>query len=339
MTYPAPLYDAVVFDLDGTLAATDRFWPQAAEAGARRGYAELGLERELPTAAEWMGMVGLPLEGAFRGVFADLTQAQRAVLMRCCLEEESRVIRVGGVALIPGVEECLDELRDAGLRLGIASNCGADYLDAMLEGLGLARWIDEPRCLSSPGISTKADMVTDLLSTYATRSAVMVGDRRGDRDAAWANGIPHVHLSRGFAPLGEDFACEATLESLADLPELLHQRRRALAGLASQVGAARRIGIVGGAATGKTLIARDLARVVAPGVEVGEGAEGVDCLVRVVADPEVVERRIRGREGRLSGLRAAQEALDRALAVGADPATADFILDGSDALAPRIRED
>ena len=38
-------YDAVLFDLDGTLVATDRFWPQAARAGALLAFEELGLER------------------------------------------------------------------------------------------------------------------------------------------------------------------------------------------------------------------------------------------------------------------------------------------------------
>ena len=32
--------------------------------GARRAFAELGIERELPSAEEWMFLVGLPLAGA-----------------------------------------------------------------------------------------------------------------------------------------------------------------------------------------------------------------------------------------------------------------------------------
>ena len=99
--------------------------------------------------------------------------------------------------LLPGVAETLAALRERGVSLGIASNCGQDYLDAMLNGLGLSRWIHEARCLDSPGASSKASMVGDLMETFGTRAAVMVGDRLGDRNAAWENGIPHVHLARG----------------------------------------------------------------------------------------------------------------------------------------------
>ena len=37
-------FRAALFDLDGTLIATDRFWIQAARVGARRAFQELGLE-------------------------------------------------------------------------------------------------------------------------------------------------------------------------------------------------------------------------------------------------------------------------------------------------------
>ena len=65
-------FDSIVFDLDGTLVATDRFWIPAARAGARRAFEELGLERELPSADQWMSMVGYPLEEGFRRVGAYL---------------------------------------------------------------------------------------------------------------------------------------------------------------------------------------------------------------------------------------------------------------------------
>src|SRR5690349_20809984 len=80
------LFDAVLFDLDGTLVATDRFWVDAARAGARRAFEELGLERAMPTAAEWMGMVGLPLEQAFDALFTDLDPKARAHVFARCVQ-------------------------------------------------------------------------------------------------------------------------------------------------------------------------------------------------------------------------------------------------------------
>src|SRR4030095_11351702 len=87
----------------------------------------------------------------------------------------------------------------------------------MMKGLGLSKWIEEARCLDSPGTTSKALMVADLLDTFGTRAAVMVGERQSDRDAAWENGLPHVHFVRGFAEVGEEVPCEASIEEMSEL--------------------------------------------------------------------------------------------------------------------------
>lgn len=269
MTRTPFLFDAVVFDLDGTLVATDRFWVDAARAGARKAFAELAIEHSMPTPEQWMSLVGHPLGEGFDRLFADLTPHQRRIVRKRCEEEEQSALRRGRAALLPGVAETLGELRERGVKLGIASNCGQDYLDAMMNGLGLARWIDEARCLDSPGSSSKAGMVGSLVDKFGTRAAVMVGDRLGDRDAAWENGLPHVHLARGFAQAGEDVPCEATIDEMSELVPRLERRTRwiegALAELGMLGGRAKRgggsLGITGHSGSGKRLFARDCARV------------------------------------------------------------------------------
>ncbi len=262
------LFDAVLFDLDGTLVATDRFWVDAARAGARRAFAELGIEHAMPTAQDWMSLVGLPIARGFERLFPEMSPADRALVMARCEEEEHRALRAGNAALLPGVAAALEDLRARGVRLGIASNCGQDYLTSMLEDLGLESWVDEARCLDSAGVRTKADMVADLLERFGTRAAVFVGDRLGDRDAAWENGLPHVHSSRGFAPVGEDVQAEATIEGMDELVPLLERRgawiEQALVDLrALKDPAPATIGITGPPGAGKSLFARDAARVLA----------------------------------------------------------------------------
>ena len=261
MPRPAP-FEAVLFDLDGTLVATERFWVAAARSGARRAFAELGVERELPDAAAWMGMVGLPLERAFDAVFADLAPAQRAHVLARCVEAEEAALRAGEAALLPGAWEALSELRERGARLGIASNCGRGYLESMLRDLRLGELVDETRCLDSPGVQCKADMLGDLLATFGTRSAVMVGDRRGDAEAAHAHGLPHVHLCGGFAPRGEEVEAEARLQDLGELVPCLDGRWRWIEAELEALGAwsAPILLVGGGPAAGKSLFARDVAR-------------------------------------------------------------------------------
>ena len=302
-------FDAVLFDLDGTLVATDRFWPDAARAGARKAFDELGLDRALPSQAEWMDLVGKPLEEGFDVLFADLDAEARGHVLARCVEAEHQLLAEGRAGYLPGVVEALRELRALGVRTGIASNCSRDYLAAMMDGLGLAEWIEEGRCLDSAGITDKASMIEDLLLTFGTRRAAFVGDRAGDRDAAWANGVPHVHLARGYAAVGERVDAEAVIEGMDALLPRLRARTTWVAGLAEGGGV---VGVTGGPAAGKTLLAEELRDL---GLEVVEGdtvdPARVDRLLDLVVPDEVLWRRLHGRDLRLGGAEAREAARTR----------------------------
>lgn len=305
---PTPiLFDAVIFDLDGTLVATGGFWVAAARAGARRAFEELGLERELPAAESWLSMVGFPLADGFARVFPDLTPSQRAHVMGRCIEEEERAVRGGQAALMPGAREALVELRRRGLKLGIASNCAAGYLKRVQEELGLGDLVDAARCLDSPRVHTKSDMLRDLLELFETRSAVMVGDRSPDAEAARANGLPHVHLAQGLAAQGETIEYEARLDDLAGLVPLLERRaqwiedalvRARVLDTSGRKLVAGTLGVTGRAAAGKSLFARDVARLLR--------ARRIPCAVVAFDDYLVGE----AREGDLAPLEHVQAAFD-----------------------------
>ncbi|MDP6937773.1 MAG: HAD hydrolase-like protein [Planctomycetota bacterium] len=323
---PRFAFDAVLFDMDGTLVATDRYWPQAAQEGATRAFEELGLDTPVPSQAQWMSLVGGELSSGVARLLPELDEAAREHVLRRCIEAEHAHLARGRAGFLPGVESTLAQLHSAGVRLGIASNCSARYLDQLMGDLNLGRWIEEARCLDSPRVRNKADMIEDLLAVFDTRSAVMVGDRAGDRDAAWANALPHVHLVDGYAMVGEDVAAQATLDSMDEMAELLSGRARDLFSLLGELvpasGKPFTLGVSGDLASGKTLLARDLARL-------GQG------------DVEVVELESVRRQPNRAGIDPLDEAYDlealhRRLA---QPASAPLrILEGPMLLDPRLRD-
>ncbi|MFT7486535.1 MAG: phosphoglycolate phosphatase [Candidatus Paceibacteria bacterium] len=266
MARPDFPFDAMLFDLDGTLLATDRFWIPAARVGSRRAFEELGLQREMPSAEQWMSLVGLPLAEGFDMLFADLDPAQRERIMARCVEEEHFALESGSAALLPGVIDALTELAARGVPMGIASNCSQSYLDSAMSKVELAKFISEGRCLDSRGIRNKAEMIEDLLLTFGTRSAVMVGDRAGDRDAAHANGLPHVHLENGFAPRAEEVKCEARIVDFGELIPRLDGRTRWIDRTLADLGfgrpgaGPRSLGVTGHSGAGKSILASDIVR-------------------------------------------------------------------------------
>ncbi len=269
------LFDAVLFDLDGTLVATDRFWVQAARTAARRAFEDLGLDLEPPSADDWMRIVGLPPEAGFQALFPGCSPREIQGIRAACKEEEHRLIDAGIAALMPGAERVLRELVEGGVRIGIASNCSRSYLERMLAGLGLDAFVEASLCLESEGVRNKPEMLGRLLERFGTRSAIMVGDRIGDREAAWENGLPHVHCSFGFAPAGEIVEAEARIEDLGELPGLLDRRSAWIERALDRCGAFTAeppflLGITGEAGSGRSLFARDAARVLrASGIDAG----------------------------------------------------------------------
>ncbi|MEE2939941.1 MAG: HAD family hydrolase [Planctomycetota bacterium] len=334
-------FDAVVFDLDGTLVATERYWPDAARAATRAFLEERGIERRIPSTAEWMEMVGTPLECAFDVAFSDLSPRDRAALIGACVKEEQTLLQRGRAALLAGVPETLEELKQRGVRLGVASNCGSDYLASMMGPLGLDRWIEEARCLQSRGIGGKADMIQDLIHTFGTRSVVMVGDRRSDRDSAWANGIPHVHIPRGYGGLQEAVDAEAVLDAVDQVPRTLEERTCFMHGVLDQHGHAASIAVDGMPLAGASLFARDLASAAAhrgDRAEVLEGDEG-EVRIHLVADEECLVRRARGeRSGPGPVERLMGEALPAYRARFPDPPSGALVVDGTNPILPSLLE-
>jgi phosphoglycolate phosphatase-like HAD superfamily hydrolase len=265
---PAPIcFDAVVFDLDGTLVATERFWAQAARTGTRRAYAELGLAGEPPEASAWMSLVGEPLELGIARLFPHLDAQQRARVQAACVEEEHRRLSTGTEGLMNGAAQLLGELAEAGLAIGVASNCSQAYLDHWLAQAPLDRTVTAARCAESPGVRNKADMLESLLGEFGTRSAVMVGDRSTDRDAARANAIPFVHCAFGYGTADRVGDADAVIQDPLELRARLARRGQGIAAILDRCGILRpqhdggaRLGITGGPASGKSLLARDVVR-------------------------------------------------------------------------------
>jgi len=190
--------ELVVFDVDGTLLATDAFWLAIGRRAVETVYRRRGVTRALPDDRRFLDAIGLPMTEFWRFVLPeDLHELEDEVESEAQeLEQDAFAKGVG--AMYPGARRLLVDLHGAGVRLAVASNCGRRYLEGFLDAFELRSLVEEARCLDSPGVSSKVDMVRDILAVTGARDAVMVGDRANDREAATANRIPFILFAGGF---------------------------------------------------------------------------------------------------------------------------------------------
>ncbi len=189
MPYPA----LVIFDLDGTLVDTRAWWPPVAEEGLRRFSEETGEVVPFPGGEKAWSLVGLPDDQVFQGLLPPERRGEWEILRDLLVPIEGEVLHGESDYLFPGTRELLQELKDAGVKLAVASNCGPIYLDAVLEGQGIEAWIDRSYCLGKPkGMVAKDQMLIEAMRVFGTQDAVLVGDRDSDARAAQRAGVPFV---------------------------------------------------------------------------------------------------------------------------------------------------
>ncbi|QQE80221.1 HAD family hydrolase [Alicyclobacillus sp. SO9] len=121
--------------------------------------------------------------------------------------------------LIPGVREVLDELFAQGHTLTIASNCGLDYLNSVLDTFDLRRYVTAPLCLESVAGTKKADILRQHFTRFAKQNAVMVGDRHTDIEAADEFGIPTIGCRFGFGTQEELAGAASVIRHPSELLE------------------------------------------------------------------------------------------------------------------------
>lgn len=228
MTPPTSLrIDGIVFDKDGTLfdfAATWEAWAKAfldrVSDGAVDRATQLGQlvgfnYENQSFAPDSVVIAGTPEEAA-RALLPGLPGMELGTLIGILNEEAARAPQAEAVPLRP----FLSTLRDAGLRLGVATNDAEVPALAHLNAAGVAGYFDFVAGFDSGhgGKPAPGQLLAFLEATgMAPEHAVMVGDSTHDLLAGRAAGMRTIGVLTGLANA-------ADLEVLADviLPDIGH---------------------------------------------------------------------------------------------------------------------
>jgi phosphoglycolate phosphatase len=221
-TVVAARWDAVVFDLDGTLVDTaPDLHAHLNEMLADLGRPGFALEDVRPMIGDGARMLlrrGLDASGGMpEGV--DL----EALFTEFLLRYTARPLRFG--AIFAGVEPILEALARAGTRLGVCTNKPQAPTDRLLAELDLARHFSV--VIGGDSLAVRKpdpghlQAVLDRLGARPGR-AVLVGDSANDVRAAAATGVPCILVSFGYTETpARALGAARVIDHMSELPEAL----------------------------------------------------------------------------------------------------------------------
>ena len=207
------MFDALIFDLDGTLwDAVDGIcdaWNQALSCRAPHLAGMVTPDRVRPC----MGML---LEDIIKKLFPGEDPDNYPGLVDACLNlENEHMARVGGI-LFPREEETLAQLARR-TPLFIVSNCQDGYIEAFFQAHGLGRFFADWECPGRTGLD-KAGNITLVMERNGLKRPLYIGDTAGDWKSATAAGVPFLHAAYGFGSVPPDVP---HVDCFAQLPQAI----------------------------------------------------------------------------------------------------------------------
>lgn len=206
----APL---VVFDLDGTLVDTTSYAIEA----HRRAFLELGLPP--PPESRLREALGRPVETFYERLLPQQSGRLKAEVTDRALIWQERLLEQGHGRLFEGVPELLDRLSVSGRTVAYHSSGSRRYVEMVVRRLRLDRhthlWASE-----RPGRS-KATICRDYMRRVGTDTAIVVGDRASDVEAAHDAGALAIGCVYGFGAPDELDDADLLVRSVSDLASAL----------------------------------------------------------------------------------------------------------------------
>jgi phosphoglycolate phosphatase len=214
-------YDLVVFDWDGTLMDSAGHIVAAMQ-HAIRG---LGLPRR--SDEQLRELIGLGLNDAFARLFPELnTEATLRLLSQ--YRQHFLNPPVPEATLFAGVRETLQQLRDAGYALAVATGKSRRGLDRALQETGLEPLFRASRCADECASKPDPQMLEEILweCAVAPSRALMVGDTEYDMAMARSLGVTALGVAWGVHAPGRlaEAGAHVILPAVPDLPGWLSSR-------------------------------------------------------------------------------------------------------------------
>ncbi len=209
-------YRVIIFDLDGTLLDT----APGIISAVRYTADTMGLP-QLPDST-LAAFCGPPSLKSYRTHYGLDEEAARACVThhRWYQNEYGFKEAVAYIQLV----DLLKHLKVTGHQLAVATLKREDIAIRTLEAAGIAHYFDAICGIDQAESKTKADIITDALTTLDRTpwDAVLIGDSEYDAQGAWSAGIPFIAVTYGYGfKTPEDTKAYHPLFTASDVQDLL----------------------------------------------------------------------------------------------------------------------
>ena len=129
-------------------------------------------------------------------------------------------------SLYPGVKECIEELKNRGYMIGMASSKPEESCKRILEHFGILELFDDVVGATFDGkIDTKEEVLNEVMRRWSDiprEEMCLIGDTMFDIEGANKVGVPSIAVSFGFGNVDEMLKAGAktVVDDLRELPDV-----------------------------------------------------------------------------------------------------------------------
>lgn len=190
------MYKTILFDFDGTVFDTGEGVTKSVQYAARA----FGFQADDLSALRCF--VGPPLWDKLMEKYGVDRETANAMVEK--YRERYRTVGIRECAPYPGIPELIRSLRAAGKTVLVATGKPTVLTNTILAAYGMETSFNAVLGSELDGRrAQKWEVISELLATYGSEDAVMVGDRDNDVLGAKKCGIPCIGVSYGYAEPGE----------------------------------------------------------------------------------------------------------------------------------------